>query len=212
MTLVVRGDRLDTHMADYLVRDIGRHDNVEVRLGTEIIDGEGDRFLEAVRVRDRANGTEATLATRTLFVLIGADRTPTGSQASRPATRTASSSRAVSSSAPVRAGPWTARRFRSRPACPACSRSATCAAAPASASPPPSAKGRRSSPRSTSTSVRNTMIGWSFLSGRSPGTPARYMVKPRHRHGGEHPRPVRDPVSASRQDASRNAGDQTPLT
>jgi thioredoxin reductase (NADPH) len=73
VTLVVRADRLDAHMADYLVREIRRHDNVEVRLGTDIADGDGGRFLEAVRVRERASGTEATLATRALFVLIGAD-------------------------------------------------------------------------------------------------------------------------------------------
>jgi thioredoxin reductase (NADPH) len=73
VTLVVRADRLDAHMADYLVQEIRRHDNVEVRLDTDIVDGEGGRFLEAVRVRERANGREATLATRALFVLIGAD-------------------------------------------------------------------------------------------------------------------------------------------
>jgi thioredoxin reductase (NADPH) len=73
VTVIVRNDQLEAHMADYLVQDIRRQSNVDVRLGAEIVDAEGERALGAIRVRDRASGAEATLAADALFVLIGAD-------------------------------------------------------------------------------------------------------------------------------------------
>lgn len=73
VTMVVRGDDLGAHMSDYLVQEIHRAANVEVRLGAELVDGGGQRQLEWIDVRDRARGTVERLAAETLFVLIGAD-------------------------------------------------------------------------------------------------------------------------------------------
>jgi thioredoxin reductase (NADPH) len=73
VTLLARADRLEAHMADYLVQEIKRQRNVEVRLGTEVVDAEGDRALKQIRVRDKTTGAEETLAAETMFVLIGAD-------------------------------------------------------------------------------------------------------------------------------------------
>lgn len=73
LTMLVRGDALETHMSDYLVRQIRHLPNVEVRLATEIVDGGGEQQLERIVVRDRASGTLETLSAEMLFVLVGAD-------------------------------------------------------------------------------------------------------------------------------------------
>jgi thioredoxin reductase (NADPH) len=73
VTMLVRGDSLETHMSDYLVQEIRRLPNVEVRLATEIVDGGGQQQLEQIVIRDLARGTNETLPAEVLFVLIGAD-------------------------------------------------------------------------------------------------------------------------------------------
>jgi thioredoxin reductase (NADPH) len=73
VTMLVRGDSLATHMSDYLVQEIRRLPNVEVRLATEVVDGGGQRQLERIVIRDRARGTQETLPAEMLFALIGAD-------------------------------------------------------------------------------------------------------------------------------------------
>ena len=72
VTLLVRGERLQAQMADYLVKEIEHLANVEVRLGTEIVDAHGGSALESIVIRDRANGATRMLPAETLFVLIGA--------------------------------------------------------------------------------------------------------------------------------------------
>jgi thioredoxin reductase (NADPH) len=47
--------------------------NVSVRLGTELVDGEGDQRLRAVVVRDRPSGAVERIETDGLFVMIGAE-------------------------------------------------------------------------------------------------------------------------------------------
>jgi thioredoxin reductase (NADPH) len=75
VTLVARADRLEAHMADYLVNEIRRLRNVDVRLRSEIADVEGDRVLEGVRLRVRGGAGDATqtVPAVVMFVLIGAD-------------------------------------------------------------------------------------------------------------------------------------------
>jgi thioredoxin reductase (NADPH) len=73
VTMLVRGDSLATHMSDYLVQEIRRLPNVEVRLATEVVDGGGQRQLERIVIRDRLRGALETLPAEMLFVLIGAD-------------------------------------------------------------------------------------------------------------------------------------------
>jgi thioredoxin reductase (NADPH) len=72
VTLLVRGDALEKGMSDYLVRDIRRLPNVEIRLQTEAVDGDGEHRLERVEVRNYATGTVETLQAAALFVMIGA--------------------------------------------------------------------------------------------------------------------------------------------
>ncbi len=73
VTLLVRGESLATSMSDYLVTELGQMANITVRLGVELVDGEGDGRLEALTIRDRANGATERMSTAALFVLIGAE-------------------------------------------------------------------------------------------------------------------------------------------
>ena len=70
--LLVRGDSLEKHMSDYLVREIRSRPNVEVRLRTEAVEGHGDGQLEQLTIADRERGLRETRRASALFVLIGA--------------------------------------------------------------------------------------------------------------------------------------------
>lgn len=59
-------------MSDYLVQEIRRRPNVEVRLWTEVVDGEGEGALERIVLLDHALGKRETVPAEMLFVLIGA--------------------------------------------------------------------------------------------------------------------------------------------
>ncbi len=72
VTLLVRGRSLEERMSDYLVRDIRRQSNVEVRLQTEVVGGDGDRTLKQLVLRNKTEGTTETVPAEMLFVLIGA--------------------------------------------------------------------------------------------------------------------------------------------
>ncbi len=73
VTLLVRGDALAASMSDYLITELRQLPNVTVRLGIEVIDGEGDGRLEALTIRNLATGATERMATAALFVLIGAE-------------------------------------------------------------------------------------------------------------------------------------------
>jgi thioredoxin reductase (NADPH) len=59
-------------MSEYLVQEIRRQPNVEVRLWTEVVDGEGEGALERIVLLDHAQGKRETVPAEVLFVLIGA--------------------------------------------------------------------------------------------------------------------------------------------
>jgi thioredoxin reductase (NADPH) len=72
--MLVRGNRLEDTMSQYLVDRIGGLGNVEVLLRTEICALEGtDSFLEIVRWKNRDSGTEQARPVAHLFSFIGAD-------------------------------------------------------------------------------------------------------------------------------------------
>ena len=72
VTMVVRAGSLEAAMSDYLVRQIEAAPNIEVRLGTEVIGGGGEGWLEHLVLRRRADGSEETVPAHALFVMIGA--------------------------------------------------------------------------------------------------------------------------------------------
>lgn len=73
VTMLVRGESLETSMSDYLITEIGELPNVSVRYGVDIVDGEGDGQLRAVIVQDRSTGETERLPAAALFVMIGVE-------------------------------------------------------------------------------------------------------------------------------------------
>ena len=72
VTLLVRAQSLGAGMSRYLVRQLEATPRLRVRLGTEIVGGGGDGWLEHLVLRDRAEGSEETVDAEGLFVMIGA--------------------------------------------------------------------------------------------------------------------------------------------
>jgi thioredoxin reductase (NADPH) len=72
VTLVVRADSLTAGMSRYLVRQVEATPKVDVRVGTEVVDGGGAGRLEHLVLRDRKTGREQTVPADGLFLMIGA--------------------------------------------------------------------------------------------------------------------------------------------
>jgi thioredoxin reductase (NADPH) len=72
VTLVMRAQSLDAGMSHYLVRQVEATPRLRVRLGTEIVGGGGDGWLERLVLRDRASGREEKVDADGLFLMIGA--------------------------------------------------------------------------------------------------------------------------------------------
>jgi thioredoxin reductase (NADPH) len=70
--LVVRADSLAAGMSSYLVRQVEATPEIEVCVGTEVVDGGGAGRLEHLVLRDRATRNEQTVAADGLFLMIGA--------------------------------------------------------------------------------------------------------------------------------------------
>jgi thioredoxin reductase (NADPH) len=128
VTLVVRRSNLAETMSDYIVRAIQAAPKVTVRYRTEVIDGSGDGQLTTLTLRDRSTGALETVATGGLFLLIGGEPHTSWLPASILRDDGAIWSLARTFS-PHRSSvfPGTCRNphCTSRPACPACSPSAT---------------------------------------------------------------------------------------
>jgi thioredoxin reductase (NADPH) len=71
VTLVVRAPSLGAGMSHYLVQAVEATPNVEVRVGTTVVGGGGDGYLQHL-VLHHSSGEEDTVAADALFVLIGA--------------------------------------------------------------------------------------------------------------------------------------------
>jgi thioredoxin reductase (NADPH) len=70
VTLLVRGERLEASMSQYLIDTIAGIDNVEVRTSTHVVGVEADGHLHHVVVAS-TDGTRESLAADRLFVCIG---------------------------------------------------------------------------------------------------------------------------------------------
>ncbi|MDI6101284.1 FAD-dependent oxidoreductase [Actinoplanes sp. NEAU-A12] len=73
VTLLVRGDSLESSMSYYLIQQLAQIDNIEVRTRCEVIGAHGDGHLQAITICDSKNGTKATVECGYLFVFIGAE-------------------------------------------------------------------------------------------------------------------------------------------
>jgi thioredoxin reductase (NADPH) len=72
VTLVVRAASLAKGMSDYLVQQIRSTPNIDVRLQSEVVGGEGGELLESLAIRDNSRNVVDHIPARLLFVLIGA--------------------------------------------------------------------------------------------------------------------------------------------
>ena len=73
VTLAARRDTLSATMSSYLEREIEAHDRIEVRTGTEVVDGGGDGRLEWLELADRGTEQRERVEAAGLFVLIGTE-------------------------------------------------------------------------------------------------------------------------------------------
>lgn len=73
VTLLVRGQSLAAGMSDYLVRQVEATPNINVRLGTRVLDGRGVSHLEALTMEDLHTGRQQQVPASAVFVLIGAE-------------------------------------------------------------------------------------------------------------------------------------------
>src|SRR3954471_13529891 len=61
VTLLVRGDALESSMSYYLIQQLHRTENVEIRTRCEVIGAQGDGHLQAITICDSKNGQELTV-------------------------------------------------------------------------------------------------------------------------------------------------------
>jgi thioredoxin reductase (NADPH) len=73
VTLLVRGRSLAAGMSDYLIKQLEATSNIEVRLGTRVVDARGEARLEALLLEDLRTGRREEVAAAAVFVLIGAE-------------------------------------------------------------------------------------------------------------------------------------------
>src|SRR5919112_121623 len=73
VTLLVRGDSLESSMSYYLIQQLDKKDNVHVRTRCEVVGAHGDGHLQAITICDGKNGLTATVECGYLFVFIGAE-------------------------------------------------------------------------------------------------------------------------------------------
>src|SRR6266566_5489242 len=71
VTLLVRGSSLEASMSQYLITQVGKLPNVEVRTNTEVVELEADQHLRALVVASGKGGVRSRLPIDALFVCIG---------------------------------------------------------------------------------------------------------------------------------------------
>ncbi len=72
VVLLVRGKSLDSSMSRYLIDQIDRVPDIEVRTCTEVVEGAGGEHLETLTLRNNLTGESETVPASWLFVFIGA--------------------------------------------------------------------------------------------------------------------------------------------
>ncbi|WP_380164120.1 FAD-dependent oxidoreductase [Jannaschia sp. R86511] len=72
VTILVRGDSLQTSMSSYLIEQVSSIDNLDVRTCTEVVEAHGEDHLEALTLRHRLSGATERVEAGHLFVFIGA--------------------------------------------------------------------------------------------------------------------------------------------
>lgn len=71
--VLVRNGSLAASMSDYLITELEQKENISIRMGVEVVDGEGEERLEAITLRNRATRKTERVPTSGLFVMIGGE-------------------------------------------------------------------------------------------------------------------------------------------
>jgi thioredoxin reductase (NADPH) len=72
VTILCRGKTLAASMSHYLIQEIDKKPNIDVRLETQVVDGSGDGALQELTLHNGATGLTESFPANALFVLIGA--------------------------------------------------------------------------------------------------------------------------------------------
>jgi len=72
VTLIVRADRLEKSMSQYLIAQIRSAPTIHLRLRSEVVATGGSTHLETITIADRDTGCDEVVPANFLFVLIGA--------------------------------------------------------------------------------------------------------------------------------------------
>ncbi len=72
VTLLVRGESLESSMSYYLIQQIAAIESITVRTCSEIVEAHGTDHLDAVTVLDKTTGERTRLETQWVFAFIGA--------------------------------------------------------------------------------------------------------------------------------------------
>ena len=72
VTLLVRGDGLERSMSQYLIDQIERTENIDVRHRTEVAEAHGESHLEQLTLVSNETGEREDVSANALFILIGA--------------------------------------------------------------------------------------------------------------------------------------------
>jgi thioredoxin reductase (NADPH) len=73
VTLLVRGESLASSMSHYLISELQVTPNIELRLGTRVVDGHGRARLEGLTLEDVRTGRRERVPAVAVFILIGAE-------------------------------------------------------------------------------------------------------------------------------------------
>lgn len=72
VTILVRADSLDASMSRYLIDEIDRTPNIEIRVRTTVLRLDGEEHLERLTLHDSATGEDTEVPARFMFTFIGA--------------------------------------------------------------------------------------------------------------------------------------------
>lgn len=114
VSILVRGESLESSMSHYLIEQIAGIENIHVRTRTTVKQAHGDDHLERLTLCE--NGVTEEVDTGHLFIFIGAAPARSGWATTSTATTTASSAPARTCWPPASApgaGPWTVTRITS---------------------------------------------------------------------------------------------------
>ncbi len=73
VTIVVRRPSLEETMSDYLIKEIGYQERIDVLTCTRVVDGGGEAQLEWLTLEDINTGEQSRKDARGLFLLLGAE-------------------------------------------------------------------------------------------------------------------------------------------